>query len=252
MEASGQEFINMWHQFALNASIVMAGVALLFYIFHHLRLATIKSYSKKYEYVSAKEARNYWFALLSLVVAGALFLNSYVQLLFDDPNSFEFYIGLFISLILGAALGYAAYAYMNYYYPGLLESKLNRLRFKPRISPETGKKMKLLSEEEEDVHLTEEMIQHEESFAYEYDVWLDEETGHKFIERYDMHYHAEVCPNCNFRTLKDKHEEVIKSPTYDTPGLLVKHMECSYCDHKENRESTIAALNTEENIQVLS
>jgi len=45
----------------------------------------------------------------------------------------------------------------------LIEKRLKVLRYKPRISPKTGKPMKLLSEEEEDVHLDEGM-QAEETF----------------------------------------------------------------------------------------
>jgi len=245
MEQASTSLTQQWHTYTLYASYVFGGIALLITIVYYLRLVSIKSYSRKYEFVSANEAKNFWYALLCLVIGAALFLNSYIQLLFDADGGFEFILGLFISVILGVAIGYAAYAYFKYYYPSVIEDKLTKLRFKPRISPETGKEMKLLDESEEDVHLTEEMIAHEEEAVYEYDVWIDEETGHKFIERYDIHLHAQVCPNCNFRTLKDYKEEVVQEPTADSPGLMKNYYSCSYCDHAEVRETKIAPLRDE-------
>ena len=60
--------------------------------------------------------------------------------------------------------------------------------------------MKLLNELEEDTYLTTEMIEHENNFTFDYDVWLDEDTGYKFIEKFDVHLHVLICPECNFRT----------------------------------------------------
>lgn len=249
---SSSNFLNQWHMYTLYAAYFFGGLGVVITLLYYLKYATIKSLSRKYEYVSGNEAKYFWYALLSLVVGAALFLNSYIQLLFDAEGGFEFIFGIFISVILGVAIGYAAYAYFKYYYPSVIEDKLNKLRFKPRISPETGKEMKLLDESEEDVHLTEEMIAHEDAAVYEYDVWVDEETGHKFIERYDIHLHAQICPNCNFRTLRDYKEEVVKEPTYDDPGLMHNYFNCSYCEHSEVRETRIAALKEDEGAKILS
>lgn len=249
---SSSSFLNQWHAYTLYAAYFFGGLGVVITLFYYLKYATIKSLSRKYEYVSGNEAKYFWYALLSLVVGAALFLNSYIQLLFDAEGGFEFIFGIFISVILGVAIGYAAYAYFKYYYPSVIEDKLNKLRFKPRISPETGKEMRLLDESEEDVHLTEEMIAHEDAAVYEYDVWVDEETGHKFIERYDIHLHAQICPNCNFRTLRDYKEEVVTEPTHDDPGLMKNYFSCSYCEHAEIRDTRIAPLKEEEGARILS
>lgn len=244
-------FISTWHNYTLYLSYFFFALGIVIFLVYQIGLGSTKGYAKKYEYVSARESKYMWYALLAIVIGAAFLLNSYVQLLFDSPGSYEFIIGIFISLILAVAIGYAAYAYFKFYYPSVIEDKLNTLRFKPRISPETGKKMKLLTEEEEDVHLTEEMIAHEASFSYEYDVWIDEETGHKFIERYDMHYHAEICPVCSFRTLRDEKEEIVASPTVSEPGVLKKYYLCSYCDHEEIRETKIAPLSKGSDMKIL-
>jgi len=251
---SSSGFLSEWHNYALYLSYGFGALAILIAFIYYVRLSLIKSYSKKYEFVSKNEAKSLWYALLSAVVAAALFLNSYIQLLFasQQGDAFEFIFGVFISLILGVAIGYAAYAYFKYYYPSVIEEKLNKFRFKPRTSPETGKEMTLLDETEEDVHLTDEMIEHEENAVYEYDVWIDEETGHKFIERYDIHLHAEICPSCNFRTLKDYKEEVITEPTNEQSGLMKNYFSCSYCDHHEIRETKIAPLNDGKDSTILA
>ena len=102
--------------------------------------------------------------------------------------------------------------------------------------------MRLLTEDEEDIHLTDEMIEHEEAMKYEYDVWIDDETGHKFIERYDGQQHAKLCPSCNFTTLKEYKEEEIEAPSQTKAGLAKKFYRCSYCQHHEAHEVKIAAL----------
>ena len=62
--------------------------------------------------------------------------------------------------------------------------------------------MKLLSEEEEDVHLDEGMQAEENIFSVDYDVWIDEETGFTQIDKYAGHLHALECPECSYQTLK--------------------------------------------------
>ena len=102
--------------------------------------------------------------------------------------------------------------------------------------------MKLLSEEEEDVHLDEGMQAEEEVFSVDYDVWVDEETGYTKIEKYQGNRHAQQCPSCNYYTLKVDVEEIISSPTLAESGELVKHFKCSYCKHRSRKNFTVAKL----------
>ncbi|MDA1121854.1 MAG: hypothetical protein O2887_15425 [Bacteroidetes bacterium] len=104
--------------------------------------------------------------------------------------------------------------------------------------------MRLFNEDEEDAYLTEEMIAHELDYVYDYDVWLNEETGFKLIERYDGHLHALICDECRFRTLKAYKEEIAVTPTHNIPGLLKKQFRCSNCGHREEREIRIDPLST--------
>ena len=78
-------------------------------------------------------------------------------------------------------------------------------------SPVSGKPMMLLNEDQEDVHLTKEMIEAEDTLSVDYDVWLDKETGFNLIERYDTRFHSLVCESCNFRTLMERKSEIVKN-----------------------------------------
>ena len=99
----------------------------------------------------------------------------------------------------------------------------------PRINPKTGNKMRLLSEEEEDVHLDEGMQAEEDVFSVDYDVWIDEASGDTKIEKYQGHLEAVQCNNCGFYTMRVEREEVTKDPTPEEDGELIKHYKCSFC-----------------------
>lgn len=250
MENEFTEFTLKWHQYAMYISYALAGLAVLMVLFYNVRLLATSGSAKKYDFVTKSEASSYWNAFLSFVIGLIVFMNGTIEKMLNPSNAFEFFFGIFIAFIIGFAVGYAGYAYFKFYYPSVIEGKLTKIRFKPRISPKTGKALKLLTEDEEDIHLTEEMIKHEDELIYEYDVWLDEETGDKFIERYDGHKHNHLCGNCNFRTLRDYREEVMKSPTDTESGVLSRYFKCSYCGHHEVRESKISPL--EKEVELLS
>ena len=250
MDSELAEFPLKWHQYAMYVSYVLGVLALLIVLMYNIRLLLTRGSAKRYDFVTKNEASSYWNAFLSFVIGLGVFMNGTIEKTLNPHNSFEFFFGIFISFIIGCAVGYAGYAYFKFYYPSVIEKKLMKIRFKPRTSPKTGRPLKLLTEDEEDIHMTEEMIKHEEEFIYEYDVWIDEESGEKFVERYDAHKHNHLCGNCNFRTLKDYREEIIKSPTATEGGLLTRYFKCTYCGHHEVRESRISPL--EKEVELLS
>jgi hypothetical protein len=79
-----------------------------------------------------------------------------------------------------------------------------------------------------------------------YDVWLDEESGHTHIEKYNGRLTALKCSECNYQTLKVTNEEIVQSPTVDEEGELMKHYTCGYCAHKERKSFSIAKLRQEQ------
>jgi DNA-directed RNA polymerase subunit RPC12/RpoP len=135
---------------------------------------------------------------------------------------------------------------LKFYYPFFIEKRLKVLRYKPRVSPKTGKPMKLLSEEEEDAYLDEGMQAEENVFSVDYDVWKDEETGFIKIEKYSGHLHAIQCPECNYQTFKVTREEIVKTPSPTEEGELVKHYTCSYCGHKGKKSVHLKYINKTE------
>ncbi len=186
-----------------------------------------------------------------VALAAGFFFFDYASVALGMIQGFEFAFIAFVAVGITVMIGYSFTQYFEIYYPFIMEKKLTRIRFTPRKSPKTGKPMRLLTELEEDAHLTQEMIDNEDAFTHEYDVWLDEETGYKLIEEYDGHLHAQICPDCNFRTMKDYKEDVVKSPGVSERGLVSKHFKCSNCGHEENRDIPIASLDEEKEYNVL-
>jgi len=237
-------FLEVWNQLMYIGVWTSLIVSAIFLLYHLMKLVTIRDLKKKYDYINLNEIKIYWYAALFLDIAVVFFLNSIA----NDTVAISyiwFFVRLFVGVCLGLIFGFIFNYSLKVYYPFKIEKKLRKLRFQPRKSPKTGKLMKLLSEEEEDVHLDEGMIAEEEVFAIDYDVWIDEETGYTRIDKYTGRFHAERCPNCNYMTLRVNKEELTKSPTVYEGGEILKHFICSYCGHKTKKEFTVAKLREE-------
>ena len=159
-----------------------------------------------------------------------------------------FYVRLFICVSFATIAYFVFYSMVRIYYPRFVEKRLNKLRNTPRISPD-GNEMRKLSEQEEDAHLDASQIAEESSGVHsvDYDVWIDEKSGFKKVEKYMNYQHSEECPDCGFFTMKINVEEVEKAPTINESGILAKHYKCSYCGHREMKEAVLAALSTNVN-----
>ncbi len=241
MKAGLLLFFPQWKMWMQYGAITMILLSVLVFIFYHLSFALIGDYKKKYDFANQNEIRYYMISGFLIILAGWFFLNS----LFSDKENVE--AGMFIARLLGTLIFASIFMVVIYnvlkiYYPTKLEKKLHKLRYTPRKSPKTGNPMKLLSEEEEDVYLTEGMQAEEEVFSIDYDVWIDEESGYTKIEKYEGHLHAERCSNCGFQTLKVIKEEIISSPSAENKGELMKYFECTYCGHKERKVFNVGQI----------
>jgi hypothetical protein len=225
-------FLTAWHQAMIIGSIIMFAAGVIFYLIHNLRLSTITDFHAKYDYINSKEIANYKVVAYCFGVAAALIINRYGM---DKLKEVEvwFFARLIISVAGGTLVGYVGYLVLEYYYPTVVNRKLLKWRYMPRTNPNTGSKMRLLSEEEEDVHLDMGMQAEENIFSIDYDVWVDEKTGEVKIEKYAGHLQALKCNSCGFYTMKVLREEVTKPASATEPGELVKYYQCSYC--KSNR-----------------
>jgi hypothetical protein len=233
-----------WPHLILNiglAGLALCAVLLLYYAI----TATLQSGSTaKYAYVAKHELGYFKVASVIIAIAVGLLVFSFLGNQFFGKGGYLLFFAGLVSISIAFMIGYALEQYFKVYYPFFLEKKLRNIRFHPRKSPD-GRPMKLLREHEEDVHMTKEMIAEEDAFTFDYDVWLDDETGYKKIEKYEGHLHAIVCPRCEFRTLKDYKEVVMVDPTEKQNGRLRKYYRCSYCSHEEIKDVDIASKSEE-------
>ena len=222
------EFLAIWHQIAFILVFVALGIGVLNYLFYKINFASKGTFKEKFDLASEKETKRFLQTHIFFAIA-LFFFNNTLQDETVALSKIWFFIRIFISTCISVLYGYVAYLVLQFYYPGRLEKKLQRLRYTPRINTENGNKMKLLSEEEEDAYLDEGMQAEENVFSVDYDVWIDELTGQTKIEKYKGHLSALECDRCGFQTLRLTKEEIIVAPTETTDGEILKEFNCSYC-----------------------
>jgi hypothetical protein len=220
-------FLEVWHMIMLTGAIIVAGVGIIIYLVHKLRVSTIQNYKAKYDYINQYEIKTYKRVFLCFAIAAAMTINLYGM---NKLKTVEvwFFVRLFMSVAGGTLVGYVAALVLDYYYPTVLNKKLRKWRYIPRTS-KAGNKMRLLSEDEEDVHLEEGMQAEENVFSIDYDVWVDEKSGEIRIDKYPGHLQALKCNSCGFYTMRVVKEEITRHPSKDATGELIKHFQCSYC-----------------------
>lgn len=227
----------------LLGAIGFGALAILTFLYHEYKVLSLKEYKAKYDYVILHEIKFFVYAVKLAVVAICFYANS-VMTDWVMRKGWDWFLGRFL-LMGGVAVVFYVFLsnLIRIYYPRGLEKRLHRLRNTPRISP-AGNAMRKLSEEEEDAHMEADQIAEEGSSIHsvDYDVWLDEKTGYKKIEKYFAYHHTEECKDCGYITLKLMNEEVTLKPTQDTPGELTKHYKCTFCNHRERRIVHLAKL----------
>ena len=240
--------LDTWNTYGRYAAYLMLAISLIIIFYHLFSLTMIRDYKKRYDYINKHEISNYWYASVFLLIAIGIYINTLV------PAGEVLWVGVrvFVTLMMGLIVGVIVSNLLKFYYPFYVEKRLKKLRYAPRISPKSGKPMKLLSEDEEDVYLDEGMQAEENVFSVDYDVWIDEESGYTKIEKYAGHLIAHQCPECNYQTLKVVKEEIIESPSENTEGELMKFYKCDYCGYKERKAFRIAKLKNTADGQVVS
>jgi len=224
-----------WNAMAKNIAYVAWAISILIVLYHIVRLATMNDAKIKYDYINKSEIRTLWIAAIIFIVGCCFYANSNIQKL---STLWIFVLG-FTTFAMGMIVALIVQNMLKFYYPFFIEKRLKALRYKPRISPKTGKEMKLLGEKEEDAYLDEGMQAEENVFSVDYDVWKDEETGYVKIERYSGHLHALQCPECNYQTFKVVREEILKVASVNEEGQLLKHFQCGYCGYKAKKTVTL-------------
>ncbi len=224
-----------WNSLALKSAFVFWALGLLVVLGYIIKLSAVSGNKDKYDFINRNEIRALWIATIGFIIGACFFVNANVV----ELTTLWVFVRIFTTAMMGILVAMIIQNLLKFYYPFFIEKRLKVLRYKPRVSPKTGKPMKLLSEEEEDSHLDEGMIAEENVFSVDYDVWLDEETGYKQVEKYSGHLHAIQCPECNYQTFKVTREEIIKAPSFTEEGELMKHYLCSYCSYKARKTVTL-------------
>lgn len=230
-----------WYEIGTWLALGAAAIGLTILLYYIVRLASQKEKKEKYDYIIRHEIDMLWYSALTLIIAAAIFANSFAI----EAEPVWLLVRGFVSIMFGIILGVVVQNLLRFYYPFFIEKRLKELRYSARINPSNGNFMKLLSEEEEDVHLEPGMQAEEDLHAIDYDVWIDEATGFTRIEKYNGHLHALQCPECNYQTFKVKREQLLVAPTQTQEGELVKLYSCAYCDHKAKKHFKVAKLATE-------
>jgi hypothetical protein len=220
-------FLDIWHYSMIIGALIMAGAGIVLYLVHKIRVSTIQDFKGKYDYINHSEINNYKKMFLCFAIAGMMLINLYGMSKLHTVEVW-FFVRLFMSIAGGTLVAYVAFLILDYYYPTVLNRKLRKWRYMPRIS-KGGNKMRLLSEEEEDVHLEEGMQAEENVFSIDYDVWMDEKTGEVKVDKYPGQLQALKCNSCGFYTMRVVKEEITRHPSKDASGELIKHFQCSYC-----------------------
>ncbi len=234
-------FLEVWNTWVDYLAILFAGAGVLISLYYFIKQLSISDPKLKHDFINDNEIKLFWYSMLCLSIGAGLWLNtSFTETVKEEV--IWFFVRLFVTASFTTIFALIFHSLINVYYPFQVEKKLNKLRHKPRINPNNGNVMKLLSEDVEDDYLTAEMIEEEASHSVDYDVWLDEETGYTKIEKYDGSSLAIECPSCGYRTMRVEDEEVIKSPTVESEGELLEYYKCSYCGHKERRTVTTKRL----------
>ncbi|HAW53001.1 MAG TPA: hypothetical protein DCX54_11840 [Flavobacteriales bacterium] len=237
-----------WNIYGKYIAYALLGVGILIIIYHYLRLLFTSDFKARYDFINKYEINTLWVSALFVIFGVGFFVNTLVE----EGEIIWLMVRVFVTVMMGLILGVIISNLLKFYYPFYVEKRLKRLRYAPRKSPKTGKPMKLLSEEEEDVYLDEGMQAEENVFSVDYDVWIDEETGYTKIEKYAGHLVALQCPECSYQTLKVVKEEILESPTGEEEGELMKFYKCDYCGYKERKAFRIAKLKKTEGINKAS
>ena len=220
-------FLDYWRLTMMVGSIVMVAIGILLYIIHNIQVSVAKSYKTKYDIINEHEVKNYKQVFLCFGIAVLMFINLYGGGEMHEIGVW-FFVLFFISIAGGTLIAYVSFLILDFYYPTVMARKLRKWRYMPRVG-KTGNKLRLLSEEEEDVHLKEGMKAEENVFSIDYDVWVDEKTSEVQIDKYPGYLQAYECLSCGFFTMKIVKEEITKQPKKDEPGELIKHYQCLYC-----------------------
>jgi hypothetical protein len=245
MKTSATDFIANGVDYISLFAFVCFGLAALIILVHEIRILFTASEKNRYDYVNQHEIRYFWYAIIAFIAGASLMLTVTISPRIIIDSNLKPVVDIFFLIAFVVVSYYVLSNLVRTLYPRFLESRLMAIRNKPRVSA-AGNIMRKLSADEGAVHLEEDEFTDTGNAVHsiEYDVWVDDKTGEKRIEKYFVHQHANKCEECGYYTMMINHEEIVKHPNLQEPGVLIEHYRCTYCKHREAKQVTIAPIST--------
>lgn len=238
---TASSFLDLWNQYMVVGASVCLVIGVLIFSYHEFNVFKLRDLKQKYDYVNQFEIKRFWYSVIAFIAAAAFYANTLAGSKIVTDGMRWFYVRLFITISFSAIAYIICFSLVRIYYPRQLERRLSKLRNTPRLSPE-GNPMRKMTEAEEEHHLEATLESEGEIHTIDYDIWIDDKTGFKKIEKYPAYEHAEECSECGYYTMKINQEEIERAPTSSEGGVLLNHYKCSYCGHREQREVIVAKL----------
>ena len=70
------DFVSASDRYMMLGAYLAAGIAVAILLYHEFRIFLIKDYKRKYDYVNLHEINYFWYAVIALILAVALYSNS--------------------------------------------------------------------------------------------------------------------------------------------------------------------------------
>src|SRR5690606_10406748 len=87
-------FFDLWDAVMRSCSYVALATSIALIVYYEIKVSRIKDLKDKYDYINLHEIRYFWSAIVMLIVASGLFVNSdrnRVKLLWKGPLFFSTY-----------------------------------------------------------------------------------------------------------------------------------------------------------------
>jgi len=121
--------------------------------------------------------------------------------------------------------------------------KIKGFRKKPRLCPECGKSLSLMSEQQEDLYLSIGQQSEESVGSIDYDAWVCMDCGHRSFLPYTKTFtNYKACPSCGYKTFAQSSDRITLAPTPFSSGEGTKVYSCANCHHEVKKRYTIPMI----------
>jgi uncharacterized protein len=121
--------------------------------------------------------------------------------------------------------------------------KIKSYRKMPRLCPECGKPLTLMTEQQEDAYLNHGQQEEEIVGSVDYDAWICLDCGyHLFLPYASTFTRYQTCPACGYKTFAQTNERILFAPTPLSCGEGERIYSCANCNHEVHERYTIPMI----------